>query len=182
METNKTMSLEDFLAHFDFGYDIVSPGGKYETKIRQERIEDGDLSEEDANSDLICLIDFQGAYFGDINKERYPIHSDSVAKIIDRMGVYIQDSIIEEFETALQSREIDTDNLDLEDMISKCKELDVGVGEVCYRMAEAVCHPESIILKEARRPERLPLDAQIQSAENKMVTPSGQPNAKVQER
>lgn len=150
------MDLKDFLSYFDFDYDIVSPGGKTETKIREERLEDGDLSAADMDKDLICLIDRQGAYLGGIDKERYPIACESVAKIVDRMDAYIQDSVISEFTDALEDRGIDTSDLSLGEMIVRCRNLGVGEGEVCYALAEAVADPSSITVKE--------LDPQARSA------------------
>ena len=148
------MDLREFLGYFDFDYDFVSPGGEYETRIRQELVENGDLSPEDANKDLISLIDLQYAYFGDIDKERYPVASDSVKKIIDRMDAYINDSVIGEFVTALEDRDVDTSSLSLEDMITNCKELGVGDGEVSYVLAEAVVHPETVYIAELQAPVR----------------------------
>ena len=142
------MDLKEFLSYFDFNYDIVSPGSTYEQKVRQERLEDGDLSLEDMDQDLICLIDLQGAYLGGIDKERYPIAPESTEKIVERMDVYIQNSVIDEFNDALEDRGVDTSNLSLGEMIEKCKELGVGDGEVCYRLAEAVVNPERIFIKE----------------------------------
>lgn len=144
------MDLEEFLFYFDFNYDIVSPGStySYEQKVRQERLEDGDLSPEDMDQDLICLIDLLGGNLGDIDKERYPIVPEVIEKIVERMDVYIQDSVIDEFNEALEARGVDTSNLSLGEMVEKCKELGVDDGEVCYRIAEAVVNPERIFIKE----------------------------------
>lgn len=142
------MDLREFLSYFDFDYDIVSPDGQTETKIRTELLEDGELSAADMDKDLICLIDTQGAYLGGIGKNRYPIAQESIEKIIDRMDVYIQDSVISEFVDALEDRGVDTSNLSLSDMIVRCKDLGVGEGEVCYTLAEAVADPGRISLQE----------------------------------
>lgn len=142
------MDLKTFLSYFDFDYDIVSAAAPGEERIRQELLEDGKLMPEDLSKDLICLIDLQGAYFGDIGKERYPIRPDSAAKIIDRMDIYIQDSVFDEFTTALNNREIDTSTMDLGELIAKAKELGVGDGEVCYPLAEAVNNPDSVFIPE----------------------------------
>ena len=142
------MGLKEFLGYFDFDYDIVSPGSAYEQKIRQERLEDGNLSTEDMDKHLICLIDKQGANLGDVDKERYPIAAESVEKIIERMNVYIQDSVITEFEDALKERNVDVSDLYLEDMIMQCKILGVNEDEVCYRIAEAIVNPKIIYITE----------------------------------
>lgn len=147
---SEAMELRDFLAYFDFDYDVISPGGKTETHIREELLEDGDLSPDDVNKNLICLIDTQGAYFGDIGKMRYPISQNSVPKIIDRMDVYIQE-FVNKFREALESRDIDTSNLSLGDMIAKCKALNIDDGEVCYTLAEAVNRPENIYIIEVQQ-------------------------------
>lgn len=147
------MDLKEFLGCFDFDYDIVSPGSIYEQKIRQERLEDEYLSPEDMDKDLICLIDKQGFYLGDIDKERYSIAPESVEKIIERMNVYIQDSVIAEFEEALHERDIDTSDLHLEEMIAQCKIL--GIDDVCYRLAEAVVNPELIYITELSADEHI---------------------------
>lgn len=142
------MDLREFLSYFDFDYDIVSPDGQTETKIREALLEDDELSAADMDKDLICLIDTQGAYLGGIDKERYPVAPESIAKIVDRMDAYIQDSVISEFADALEDRGIDTSDLSLSDMIVQCRNLGVGDGEVCYVLAEAVADPSSISLKE----------------------------------
>ena len=147
------MGLKEFLGYFDFDYDIVSPGSAYEQKIRQERLEDGNLSTEDMDKHLICLIDKQGANLGDVDKERYPIAAESVEKIIERMNVYIQDSVITEFEDALKERNVDVSDLYLEDMIMQCKIL--GIDDVCYRLAEAVVNPELIYITELSADEHI---------------------------
>lgn len=142
------MDLREFLSYFDFDYDIVSPGGKYETRIRQELLEDGDLCPSDLVKDLICLVDKQGANLGDIGIARFPVCQDSIEKIIDRMDIYVQDSVIDEFIAALENREIDASDMSLNDMITKCKELNIGEGEVCYRLAEAITNSDSVYIKE----------------------------------
>lgn len=153
-EDNSKMDLKKFLSYFDFDYDIVPPGGKYEDRIRQGLLEDGDLSPDDISKDLICLIDKQGAYFGNIGKDRFPINRESVEKIINRMEIYIQDYVFDEFITALEDRDIDTSNMSLGEMIAKCKYLNVGEGEVCYSVAEAVNSPETIYIMEALEHEK----------------------------
>lgn len=156
------MDLREFLGYFDFDYDVVSPGGRYEDRIRQELVEDGKLGKEDLDKDLICLVDLQGAYLGDIGKERYPIAAESSEKIVDRMDMYVQESVYDEFTDALENRGIDVGSLSLEEMIGKCRELGVDSGEVCYPLAEAVARPESIIINEVDvQPslERLIIDA-----------------------
>lgn len=142
------MNLREFLSYFDFDYDIVSPGGKRENRIRQELVEDGKLSVEDAGMDLICLIDLQGAYFGDIGNERFPIAAGSTEKIVERMDIYVQESVFDEFRDALEERGIDAGLISLDEMIEKCRELGVGDGEVCYELAEAVANPEGIMIQE----------------------------------
>lgn len=118
-------------------------------------MEDGDLSPEDMDKDLICLIDKQGIYLGDIDKERYLIALESIGKIIERMNVYIQDSVITEFEDALKERNIDVSDLYLEDMIMQCKILGVNEDEVCYRIAEAIVNPEIIYITELDADEHI---------------------------
>lgn len=146
------MDLSEFLGYFDFDYELVWPDDKYEMITRQRLIENGDLLPEYKDSILLCLIDLQGAYLGNIGKERYPLEADSVSKIIDRMDIYINDSVISEFVDALEDRGIDTSDMSLETMASKCKELDVGTGEVSYVLAEAVIHPEQVYIKELQEP------------------------------
>ena len=156
------MDLREFLGYFDFDYDIVSPGGKYEDRIRQERIEEGDICPEDADKDLICLIDLQGAYLGDIGQERYPIEQASISKIVDRMDVYIHDMLIVDFEEALGEYGADLNDMDLEQMVHKSKELGLQQGQVSYILADAVLNPDSITLAELRSP--VSLDEKIQCA------------------
>lgn len=155
------MDLKEFLSYFD--YDIVLPGDRHETRIRQELIEDDDLSPADEDKPLICLVDNQGAYFGDIGKARFPIEQASVEKIIDRMDIYVQDAI-DEFVTALENRDIDTSDMLLGEMIFKCKKLDVGEDEVCYTLAEALNHSETIIIQEVAASRHKPLEDQICNA------------------
>lgn len=166
---NHSMDLKTFLSYFDFDYGIVSPGGKYEDRIRQELIEDEKLTASDADKDLICLIDCQGAYFGDIDKERYPISADSIDKIIDRMNIYINE-FEEEFQEALEQRDIDPAPLSFEDMVLECMALGVGDGEVCYSLAEVLIDSESIFIKEVAEkekdvPKKISLDDQILGAD-----------------
>lgn len=158
------MDLRKFLSYFDFDYAIVSPGDKYEDRIRQELLEDGVLCPEDLDKDLICLIDKQGAYWGDIDKARFPVSLDSVEKIIDRMDIYVQDYVFDEFTEALDNRDIVSSSMTLGEMISKCKELQVDEGEVCYALAEAVDAPETISIKEVSAQMHKPLADQISDA------------------
>lgn len=164
MDSNGNFSLRDFLAHFDFDYDIVSPGSKYETKIREELLEDGDLSVDDLDKDLICLIDLQGAYFGDIGKMRYPINRASIDKIIDRMSTYINDSVLSDFEYELMARDVDCMGMSLDEMAAKCRELCVDEGCVSYMIADAICDSSKISLAELQESEHPSLSSQIQSA------------------
>ena len=160
------MSLHQFLAFFDFDYDIVSPGDEREARIRGELIEDGYLTSDVLDKDLICLVDRQNAYFGDIDKERYPVSQASVSKIVDRMDAYIQDYIVCDFEAALEAREVDPGNMSLSDMVSMCKELGVGTGEVSYWVAGAIVDPSRIVVPEARQLERdLSLEEKIADAQ-----------------
>lgn len=168
------MDLEEFLSYFDFSYDIVSGDGRYEQKIRKELIEDGKLDEKYLNEDLICFIDEQGAYLGNIDKERYPIEQTSIPKIIDRLDTYINDYVIDEFETALCERDIDTDSMSLEDMVNKCKELGVDDWRLSYVMAEVITHPELITLNIPEREQRAPLDAQINNANKRALEQDAQ--------
>lgn len=69
------------------------------------------------------------------------------------MNVYIQDSVIAEFEEALHERDIDTSDLHLEEMIAQCKIL--GIDDVCYRLAEAVVNPELIYITELSADEHI---------------------------
>ena len=45
------MDLREFLGYFDFDYDIVPAGGKYEDKVRKELVEDWKLAVEDVGND-----------------------------------------------------------------------------------------------------------------------------------
>lgn len=159
------MDLKQFLSYFDFDYDIVPPGGKYEDRIRQELIDDEKLTVEEADKDLICLIDCQGAYFGDIGKERFPINSQSIEKIIDRLNIYVNDFEVE-FQEALEERGIDINPLSLSEMFLECKALGVGDGEVCFALAEAILNPDKIYIKEVLQRDKeevysqQPLDSQ----------------------
>ncbi len=145
------MDLGEFLEYFDFSYDIVSPDSEIEYKLRNQLIEEGDLSETDLDKDLICFIDLQNAYLGGIDKERYPISNESIPKIIERLDVYINDSVISEFDEALNARGIDTDTMDLAAMSAKCEDLGVGDGEVSYVLAKVITSPESIYIKELEK-------------------------------
>ncbi len=165
------MDLNEFLSYFDFSFAIVSPNEKWEQQLRNSLIEDGDLAPEYLDQDLICLVDLQGAYLGDIHRERYPIHQSSVSKIIDRMDVYIQDSIIDEFSSALENRDIDTSELSLEEMVEKCKALNVGDGEVCYPPAEAIIHPEQLSFVLPSNKVDLSLDERICDAQARAGEP-----------
>ena len=143
------MNLREFLANFNFDYDIVSNDNVYETVLRQQLINDGELNKDDMDKDLIYLIDLDGANLGDIHLERYPISQDSVLKIIERMDVYITDSLIAEFDEALMDRGIsNTEDYSLEAAVLKCKDLGVGDGEVCYELADVIIHPEKITIDE----------------------------------
>lgn len=188
VQDNQTMDLSSFLAYFDFDYDIVSPGDKHETRVRLELLEDGELSPEDLEMDLICLIDKQHAYLGGIDKNRYPVSQESVQKIVERLDVYIQDSVIDEFSEALEDRGVDASALSLGEMIDKCKELNVGEGEVCYALAEVVVSPDRIVIKEAAAPNKeissskKSLADQIQSAEHRTASAAPQIQQKNKER
>ena len=168
------MDLEEFLSYSDFSYDIVSGDSKFEQNLRKELIEDGKLDEKYLNEDLICFIDLQGAYLGDIDKERYPIEQTSVPKIVERLNTYINDYVIDEFETALCERDIDTDSMTLEEMADKCRELGVGDGEVCYVLADVITHPDLITLNIPEREQRAPLDAQINYANKRALEQDAQ--------
>lgn len=114
----------------------------------QELIADGNLTVSEAAKDLICLVDHQGAYLGDIGRERYPVDMASVQMIVDRMDIYIQECI-KEFQEALKVNDIDAEALSLEQMVEQCEALGVGNEEVNYPLAEAVIFPENIYIKEA---------------------------------
>ena len=148
------MDLGEFLDVFDFDYDVVSPGDKYEMNIRKNLIELGDLDASNIDKDLICLIDKQGAYLGDIDRERYPLTQSSVAKIIERMNIYVWDYVFEEFEDALAGRGIDTSCMDISEMMAKCKELGVGSDEVSYTLADVIVDPSRIFIPELCSPEK----------------------------
>ena len=148
------MDLGEFLDVFDFDYDVVFPGDKYEMNIRKNLIELGDLDASNIDKDLICLIDKQGAYLGDIDRERYPLTQSSVAKIIERMNIYVWDYVFEEFEDALAGRGIDTSCMDVSEMMAKCKELGVGSDEVSYTLAEVIVDPSRIFIPELCSPEK----------------------------
>lgn len=148
MSNSEKMDLREFLSYFDFDYSIVSPGTEYEDNIRQNLIAEGNLTVSDAAKDLICLVDHQGAYLGDIGRERYPVDMDSVQMIVDRMDIYIQECI-KEFQEALKMKDIDAEALSLEQMVEQCKALGVGNEKVSYPLAEAVISPENIYIKEA---------------------------------
>lgn len=93
MDNSEKMDLREFLSYFDFDYKIVSPGSKCEDDVRQKLIRDGRLDVSEAAKDLICLVDRQGAYLGDIGIDRYSICMDSVQMIVERMDIYIQEYI-----------------------------------------------------------------------------------------
>lgn len=157
------MDLRRFLSYFDFDYEIVPPEEGYETKCRQLMLEDGKLALEDLDKDLIRLIDKQGAYFGDVDQERYPLNQSSVEKIIDRMDAYIQDCVIDEFEVALRFREIDPSNISFAEMLTKCREENVGEDEVCYAIGDAVANPQSIFIKELLPAEKTKTESTLSS-------------------
>ena len=176
MDSNGNMSLREFLGAFDFDYDIVSAGDRREMAIRFALIEDEELSQSELYNDLICLVDYQGAYLGDIGRCRFPLNKDSVQKIIDRMDTYIQDSVIDEFRTALDERGIDASEMSLSEMVSQCKVLNVGDGEVSYQMAEVVLDTNKVFIGELIERDHPSLASQIESAESKLMPLDGKNN------
>lgn len=113
------MKLTEFLSIFEFSYEITE-----DNKIR--------------------LIDWQGANLGEIEEERFEINDDTVTNIIERMGIYIDDYIIIEFEDALYDLGIDYCDMTLEEMIQKCKEN--NVEDVSYYAAEILLEPSKIVI------------------------------------
>lgn len=174
------INLHEFLEYFDFDYDIVEydEKDKSEIALRKEKIEDGELSADDLEKPLFCFIDLQGAYLGGIDTERYVFDNHLVEKIIDRLDVYINDSVYNEFFSELTERNIDAGNMTFEEMWIKAKELDLTDGEVCYRLAAHIIHPESILVDEleqiktvSKAAKNATLDEKIKAAEEK-TTPN----------
>lgn len=113
------MKLSDFLCYLEFDYDITS-----KNEIR--------------------LIDLQGADLGEIEEDRFPIDANIMQNLIERLDCYINDYIFPDFEDVLDDRNIEWGDMELKEMIEKCKEL--GIEDVCYDMAEAVVNPNLIEL------------------------------------
>ncbi len=113
------MKLTEFLSIFEFSYDITE-----DNKIR--------------------LIDWQGANLGEIEEERFEINDNTITNIIERMSTYIDDYIIIEFENALHDLGIDYCDMNLKEMIEKCKEN--NVEDVSYYAAEMLLEPSKITI------------------------------------
>lgn len=142
----RPMDLENFLSYFHFDYKIVTTDTIGEREIREMLIERGDLPPEELDCGLIRLTDLENRNHGDIEMERYPVSTDSVMRIVERLDIYINDSIIQKFKNALKSYGIITENLYLEEMIEECQRQ--HIQSVPYRFAEMVVHPEYIYIPE----------------------------------
>lgn len=142
---SKFMDLKTFLNHFDFDYEIVEDHGKKQ----------------------VALIDLQGANLGNIEQDRFAIGDDTVAQIIDRMDVYIHDSVIVEFEEALSLQGIDAAEMSLAEMVDRCKALSI-TEDISYALADAVLHPNQIQFSEINladeNPTAISLDQERQDA------------------
>ena len=145
------MKLQKFLSYFDFSYDICFADSDYERNLRQNLVDEGKLPLEEVDKPLIFLIDHRGINLGDIGMDRCPINNNAAAKIVERMDPYIQASVIREFTEALEDRNVDTSEMDLAQMITKCKSLGFGNGYVTYPLAEAVVKPKTIELPDLKR-------------------------------
>lgn len=141
-------ALSNFLEMFDFSYQIYLNNNPQERALRRRLIEDGELSENDWNKPLLGLVDNQGANLGDIEEDRFFLNANLVSAIIERMDIYINDSVINEFEMALRERKVDPSKFNLQEMYLFCKGFGVEDGEVSYTMAELVLHPETIFVPE----------------------------------
>jgi len=144
--TNHQMTLSDFLSHFDFSYEVYLNDNESENCRRKELIEDGYLDAKHLNSPLIGLIDEQGANYGNIQGSRFPMDHELTSKIIDRMNIYIEDGVISEFVDAVESHDLNTTDLSLEDMVLICKAL--NIDNVSYSLAEMVISPDKILVPE----------------------------------
>lgn len=142
----RPMDLENFLSYFHFDYKIVTTDTIGEREIREMLIERGDLPPEELDCGLIRMTDLENRNHGDIEMERYPVSTDSVMRIVERLDIYINDSIIQKFKNALKSYGIITENLYLEEMIEECQRQ--HIQSVPYRFAEMVVHPEYIYIPE----------------------------------
>ena len=149
LQNVEKISLKEFLHHFDFGYEVMLPDEVGESKHREDLFEINDILEEDLDSPMLCLVDLQGANYGDIEGNRFRLDEDLAKNIVGRMSVYVEDYITKEFMEALHDRDIMTDNSFLSDMVRKAKEVGVGSDEVSYQMATYVLNPELIDISAA---------------------------------
>jgi len=147
--TNHQMTLADFLSHFDFSYEVYLNDNESENCRRKELIEDGYLDVKHLNSPLIGLIDDQSANYGNIQGSRFPMDHELTSKIIDRMNIYIEDGVVSEFVDAVESHDLNTTDLSLEDMVLICKAL--NIDNVSYSLAEMIISPEKIIVPELEK-------------------------------
>lgn len=139
------ISLEDFLNQFDFSYEVVMPDEPGERKHREKLMLEFKLDGDMWNAPLLRLVDLKKGNLGSIESDRYSINRYLVEFLIERLDVYINDSIISEFEDALQRRNIDTSSMNLGEMVKKARELGVPEhGEVAYDFAEYILNPELI--------------------------------------
>lgn len=137
------MKLKDFLARLDFQYEICTANDPPERQIRRKLMESGELDQEDLKKPMLRLIDTTGANLGGIEGERFFLTDSLAEMLVERLDIYIKDYCIHDIEEALEEEGIETECMDLEDLVEKAKEIGLWRG-VDYELADAVLHPETI--------------------------------------
>lgn len=81
------MKLADFLARFDFEYEICSANEPDEEAHRLRLVEKGELAEEDVKKLLFRLIDRRGANIGGIEEERFALDAGFIEHLVERLDI-----------------------------------------------------------------------------------------------
>ena len=137
------MKLKDFLARLDFQYEICTANDPAERQIRRKLMESGELDQEDLEKPMLRLVDTTGANLGGIEGERFFLTDSLAEMLVERLDIYIKDYCIRDIEEALEEEGIETESMDLEDLVEKAKEIGLWRG-IDYELADAVLHPETI--------------------------------------
>lgn len=110
------MLLSEFLGYFDFDYEVVNG--------------------------QVRLIDLQGAYLGDIDKDRFALSECGKIALVDRLDTYINDYIIEDLEERLVRAGVDgVSDMMLADMAKIAREKDLACE---FSVVDAIVNPASI--------------------------------------
>ncbi len=106
------ITLRDFLEQLEFSYKILSKDAPGEKAHREKLISEGSLLEDDADKDLLCLVDTTGANLANIESERFPVNKDTIPFIVDRLSTYIDDYFVKDFKDDLQLNGFSTTMMD----------------------------------------------------------------------